>query len=137
MEVTLAVACDYANVADSGKLNIMGVFQEINPLGFPTAIAQMFLIVSWEAGPAEFGSHKKVSFAFVDEDGNVKVNLEGPIVVPEPTRPGSRVYFNQLLQLGGLPVEGAGEHAFLILSGGEEKRRVPLYVNEPNAGGVQ
>jgi hypothetical protein len=75
--------------------------------------------------------------AFVDEDGNVKVNLEGPIVVPHPTRPGRRVYFNQLLSLGGLPIELPGEHAFLILSGGEEKKRVPLYVNEPNAGGVQ
>lgn len=137
MEVTLAVACDYANVADNGKLNIMGVFQEINPADFPAAIAQMFLIVSWEAGPAEFGSQKDVSMAFVDQDGNLKVNLEGPVVVPHPARPGQRVYFNQLLSLGGLPIETSGEHAFLILSGGEEKRRVPLYVNQPNAGGVQ
>ncbi len=132
MEVTLAVACDYASITDDGKLNIMGVFREVNPTAFPFALQQMFLVVSWEAGAAEFNTPKEVRIAFVDEDGNVQINLDLPgVVVPEPTRPGSRVPFNQIIGMGGLPIQRQGGHAFLILVGGEEKVRVPLYVNEP------
>ncbi len=132
MEVTLAVAADYANITNDNKLNIIGLFNEVSPVEFPTALQQMFLVITWEAGPAEFGTQKDIRVAFVDADANVTVNLDMPgFVVPHPPRPGSRVYFNQILGLGGLPIQAAGEHAFLILVGGEEKRRVPLYVNEP------
>jgi hypothetical protein len=134
MEVTLAVACEYANVTEDGKqLNIMGVFQEINSSQLPAALPQLFLVVSWEAGPAEFGQQKEVRVAFMDQDANEKLRLEGPIVVQEPTRPGARAYINQIFGLGGIPIERPGEHAFYVLVGGEEKRRVPLYVNEPQA----
>lgn len=135
MEVTLAVACDYASTTNDGKLNIMGVFQEVNPAEFPTVLAQMFLVVSWEAGPPEFGTQKDVRVSFVDQDGNEKLRLEGPVIVPVGTRPGSRAYINQIQGMAGLPIEGPGEHAFYILAGGEEKGRVLLYVNEPATGG--
>lgn len=136
MEVTLAVACDYANISNEGKLNIMGVFQEVNPTEFPTALQQMFLVMSWQAGAAEFNTPKDVRVAFVDEDGEVQINLDlQGVAVPEPPRPGARVDFNQIIGMGGLPIQKAGDHAFLILVGGEEKRRVPLHVNEPPTGG--
>ena len=35
MDVTVAVLADYANVSQDGKLNIMGIFQEINPPMLP------------------------------------------------------------------------------------------------------
>lgn len=133
MEVTLAVACEYANVAADGKLNIMGVFQEVNSTQLPAALPQMFLVLSFEAGPAEVGQQKDVRVSFMDQDANEKLRTEGPVVVPPLSRPGGRAYINQILGLGGIPIERAGEHAFYILVGGEEKRRVSLYVNEPPA----
>lgn len=131
MEVTLAVACEYTNTTDEGRLNIMGVFYELSPPVLPASLQQMFLVISWTAGPAEFGEEKHVRVSFMDQDNNEKARIEGPIVVPPPTRPGSPSYFDHVVMMAGLPIETSGEHAFFILVGGEEKRRVPLYVNEP------
>src|SRR5215217_3944288 len=55
MEVKLAVLADYANVSQDGKLNIMGIFQEINAPSLPFPLPQMFLVVPFEeAGDYHF-----------------------------------------------------------------------------------
>lgn len=131
MEVTLAVACDYANVASDGKLNILGVFQEINPPVMPFALPQMYLVVSFEAGAAEFGTNKDVRIALLEEDGSEVMAMEGPMPVHHPPRPGSRSFINQVVALQGLNFANTGDHAFHVLVGGETKRVVPLRVNEP------
>lgn len=133
MDAILAVAADYANVASDGKLNIMGIFQEVNPFGLPFALPQMFLIITWDAGPAEFGSQKDCRVSFVGPDRNEGENLtlEYQLVVPNVTRPGTRAIFHQILGIGGLPITRTGPHAMHVLVGGETKAEVPLYVNEP------
>lgn len=129
--MVLAVAADYANVSSDGKLNIMGIFQEITPAGFPAQVPQMYLVISWDAGPAEFGSHKKVGITYMGPDPKDKVSLDTAIQVPEVARPGERAVFHQILDIKGLPILKSGPHAIYVLSGGEEKARVPLYVREP------
>lgn len=130
MDVTLAVVADYANVSQDGKLNILGVFQEVNPLAFPTAIPQMFLIVSFEASPAEFETEKNIRIALLEADGTEVMAMEGPIVVQRPVRSGSRAFINQIVGLQGLAFQNPGDYAFHILVNGEEKRAVPLRVND-------
>jgi hypothetical protein len=131
MEVTLAVACDYANVSQDGKLNILGVFQEVNPLGFPFVLPQMYLVVSFEAGAAEFGTEKQIRIALLESDGSEVMAMEGPLPVQQPNRPGSHAYINQVLGLQGLTFAHTGDYAFYIVVNGETKRVVPLRVNEP------
>jgi hypothetical protein len=133
MDAVLAVAADYANVSSDGKLNIMGIFQEISPLSFPAQVPQMYLVISWDAGPAEFGSHKRVGITYMGPDPDDKVSLDTQVVVPETARPGERAVFHQILDIKGLPILKPGPHALYVLSGGEEKARVPLYVREPPA----
>lgn len=137
MDAVLAVAADYANVSSDGKLNIMGIFQEINPGAFPAAVPQMYLVISWDAGPAEFGSHKKVGITYMGPDPSQKVELETRIMVPETVRPGERAVFHQILDIKGLPILEHGPHALYVLSAGEEKARVPLYVREPQETEVE
>jgi hypothetical protein len=131
VEAVLAVAADYANVSNDGKLNIMGIFQEITPAAFPAAVSQMYLVISWDAGPAEFGSHKRVNITFMGPDPKDKVSVDQTMMVPEAPRPGERAVFHQILDIKGFPVLTSGPHAIYVLSGGEEKARVPLYVREP------
>ncbi len=133
VDATLAVAADYANVASDGKLNIMGIFQEVNPFGLPFQLPQMFLVVTWDAGPAEFGSQKDCRVIFMGPDRNEGENLtlEYQMVVPEVTRPGTRAIFHQILGIGGLPINRTGPHAMHVVVNGETKAEVPLYVNEP------
>ncbi len=133
MEAVLAVAADYANVASDGKLNIMGIFQEVNPPASTFALPQMFLVITWSAGPAEFGSTKDVRIAFMDPDNGENLVLDYELILPKAVRPGTRSLFHQILGIGGLPLFRAGPHAIYVLVGGETKASVPLYVNEPSA----
>ncbi len=131
LDAVLAVAADYANVASDGKLNIMGIFQEIRPGALPAQVPQMYLVITWDAGPAEFGSHKKVSVAYMGPDDQQMASLDTAIQVPEVARPGERAVFHQILGIQGLPILTTGPHAIHVLSSGETKAEVRLYVREP------
>jgi hypothetical protein len=130
LEAVLAVAADYANVSSDGKLNIMGIFQELRPEVLPAQVPQMYLVISWDAGPAEFGSHKKVSVAYMGPDDQQMASLDTDMQVPEAVRPGERAIFHQILSIQGLPILTTGPHAIHVLSGGETKVAVQLYVRE-------
>lgn len=135
MRLRLAVAADYANLSSEGKLNIMGVFHEVAPQAFPAALSQGFLVLEWEAGPAEVGTQRALKIAFVDPDGTEKLALGVSIEVPVVRRPGSPALFNQIVNMAGTPLERPGEHAFYVLADDDEKGRIALYVHEPLTGG--
>jgi hypothetical protein len=135
VDVNLAIVADYANVSQDGKLNIMGIFQEVNPPVLPFDLPQMFLVVSFEAGPAEFDSVKNIRIALLDIDVNEMLALEGQVQVPRPPRPGRRAFINQVIGLNGVRFERPGGHEFSILIAGETRGTVSLHINEPSTGG--
>lgn len=136
MRLRLAVAADYANRSFEGKLNIMGIFHEIAPSALPASLQQGFLVMEWEAGPAELGTQRDQRIAFIGPDGTEKVAVGVQLQVPAHTRPGSPAVFNQIIDIAGTGLERPGEHAFYILVGGDEKGRVSVYVHEPSTGGA-
>ena len=87
MDVTLSVLADYATVSQDGKLSVMGIFQEVNPPNLPFALPQMYLVVSYSAGPAEFDTVKDIKIALLDNDGKEMLALEGQVPVRRPPRP--------------------------------------------------
>jgi hypothetical protein len=129
MEVVLAVVCDYANVSMEGKLNILGVFQELNPQVLPYSHPQMYLVVSFEAGAAEVGQQKHFRIVLLDTDGNEILLMEVRLWL-KAARPGGRSYINQVVGLQLTTFQRTGDHAFHILVNGEEEDG-SLYVNEP------
>lgn len=136
MEVNLAVLADYANVSQDGKLNIMGIFQEVNAPSLPFPLPQMYLVMSLSAGPAEFNSQRQIRVVLLRADGQEILGLEGHVQVPEPVRAGSRAYINETIGLAGVQFDQAGDYGFSILIGGDEKATVPLHVNDLNRGGA-
>lgn len=131
MEATLAVLCDFSSLTREGKLNILGVFHEINPPSLPYSLPTMFLVVSFEASAAEVGQEKQISVILMDSDAQPLLRLESTLRVPKTTRPGRRAQMNAVLGLNGIRFERPGDYAFSIQVGGEEKRSLPLRVNEP------
>jgi hypothetical protein len=131
VDVRLAVLADYAIVSQDGKLSVMGIFQEVNPPVLPYALPQMYLVVSFGAGPAEFETAKDIKIALLDNDGGEMLTIEGQVTVPHPPRPGSRAYINQVIGLNGVTFERPGDYAFAILVGGETRETVSLHINEP------
>jgi len=102
----------------------------VNPPMMPFVLPQLFLVVSFEAGAAEFETLKHIKIAMLDDDGNEMLGLEGQAQVPRPPRAGSRAYINQVLGLNGIKFERPGDYNFAILVGGETRGSVPLRVNE-------
>ena len=132
----MAVVADYALISREGKLNILGVFEQINPQAVPFTYPRMFLVVTYEASPAEIGTQKNIRIALLDEDGSEVLAMEGPLAVQPPARLGARSYVNQVLDLQMINFQRSGNHAFHILVNGEEKRTVALHINEPQQEGV-
>ena len=134
VDVNLAVLADYANVSQDGKLNIMGIFQEVNATTLPFVLPQMYLVVSLTAGPAEFDTVRDLRIVLLRSDGEKLLELEGQLNVPRSPREGSRSYMNEAIGLAGIPFPQAGDYAFHILVGDDEKAVVPLHVNDLTKG---
>ena len=64
-------------------------------------------------------------------DPKDRVTVDQSIMVPEAPWTGERAVLYQILDIKGLPILTSGPHAIYVLSGDEEKARVPLYVREP------
>ncbi len=46
MKLLLILAADYANITGDGKLNVMGIFRDINAYIFPTRLHLCILLLS-------------------------------------------------------------------------------------------
>ena len=126
MELTLALLADYANIARDGKLNIMGIFEQIHAPHFPAIHASMQLVTRIEATPFEAGTHQ-VKVAFIDGDANELFAISGALNIAE-SRGGENIVVSQTFALNGVMLPTPGAYEFVISIGGEEKGRVPLRV---------
>ncbi len=131
MRVKYAVLCDYALVSRDEKVSIIGIFDEINPPILPFALPSMFLAVTFEAEAAEAGNPFNVDIQLWTEDGLAILSRQTTLRFREPQRPGGRSFHNEIMGVYGLPLQVAGDYAFIIMVNGEERHRVTLRVNEP------
>ncbi|MBE0608580.1 MAG: hypothetical protein IH609_04320 [Dehalococcoidia bacterium] len=128
MEVSLALLADAANTTATQKLNVLGVFGNINPPGLPYRHPSMTLVLKFDADPVEVGTEKSIHIVLVDPDGREINRLEMTTTIPEPREPGQPIEMALQVGLNGLRFERSGPHAFVVIVNGETKRRVPLTV---------
>lgn len=128
MEVKLALLADYANVTKEGKLNLLGLFEQINAPSLPWVHPHMQLVLLLEATPAEWDSSKKVEIKLLDADGNSKLSLSSNLKIPRG-QSGRNVSINSLIGINNLKFDVAGDYAFHVLIGEDDKRTIPLRVN--------
>lgn len=120
MEVTFAVLADCANITADNKVNIMGVFGEINPASLPFSLPTLFLVMQFSASPIEIGTKKHIKVALLDSDGKRILELDADTEVPQPTRPGSKSNVVSIVGLNGIPFSKADHYQFAILVNGDE-----------------
>lgn len=130
MDVSIAVVCDYANTSSDGKLNILGVFQQINAPTLPFQVPQLYVVISTVAAPTEQTQEFPFELLFWDEDGNEILRLQQALQFPAATYPGERVINNQIIGMAGLPLHRAGDYSFIVRIAGEERRTISLRVND-------
>ena len=129
MEVTLGLMADAANISREGKLNVLGAFNRINAITFPTRHPEFTLVLRMEASPAERGERKAILLRLLDADGQQVQQIEAHAEIPTDTgRLGFRSYV--LLAIRNMVVSAPGEYAFHVLINGEEKRVIRFEVTE-------
>jgi hypothetical protein len=130
MDVIFAVLADYANVTSDGKLNIMGIFNEINAQALPWVHPQMQLVFQASAGAAEWDAQKDITVKLLDADGNQVVSVGGQTKIPKGMS-GKPVLLNSVMSFVNVKFQTGGDYVMSILIGGETKREVHFRVNYP------
>ena len=133
MEVSLALLADAANSTATKKLNVLGVFGNINPPALPYRHPSMTLVLKFDVDAVEVATQKTLHIVLVDPDGREINRLEMVTTIPQPTQPGEPIEMALQVGLNGLLFERGGPHAFVVIVNGETKRRVPLSVTPPAA----
>lgn len=128
MEVKFALLAEFSNITREGKLNLLGLFEQLNAPSLPWTHPHMQLVLSLEATPAEWESTKKIEIKLLDADGNSKLNLNSNLKVPRG-QSGRNISINSIIGINNLKFDAAGDYAFHVIIGGDDKKTVPLRVN--------
>ena len=125
LNIEFAFFCDSANIAMGNKLNVMGVFKNINTAKFPCTHPHMFLVVSIDGHRSEVGQHQ-LKINFVDEDGkNIISPFEGQFEIAE-----NNLSNSFLLEFNGVEFPNSGIYAADITIDNQHKKTVTLALNQ-------
>ena len=127
MEIAVALLADYANVSQEGKLNVLGIFTQLNAQSFPCVHPQLQLIIMWQAPRTESGRKKDMEIRLDDADGKKLFSINAQFLVPDG-KPGRLVSGNHIIGLNGIRFDRPGAYEFNILIGGEQKASAPFEV---------
>lgn len=127
MELLTLLAADYANVAEGGKVNVLGIFRNILASDFPVRHNSMVLVVKLGADLGEYDQQRVLTILLVDEDGNEIMRLAGNIKIPNPVG-GQRPEVNALLTLKEIVFPKPGRYQFSVLVDKDHKGSLSIDV---------
>jgi len=129
MEVLVLLAADYANLERSGKLNVMGIFNDINSATFPMRHPLMHLIFKLGTELGEFNQSRTVTIKLLDEDGGELLSIPQNIEIPK-SGGGRRPELNFIMELRDIVFQKPGRYDFVILVDNDHKKELPIYINQ-------
>jgi len=130
VELKTILIADYANVAEGGKPNVMGIFRVINAERCPVRQPEMYFIASLTAGAAEFGRQITIRVKLMDSSAKLTlVDFPQQIIVPT-AKGGRRAEVNVIARLRDIVFPDFGAYQFSILVDNDEKGTLPIEVNK-------
>jgi hypothetical protein len=126
MELELALVCDEVRERPDGRLDILGIIDELAAPGFPALQEQLtvLFVMAWSHG--ETGAQSFRADLVDDEDRRV-LTIEGETQVPADRRsPRTRV----MLPLERVVFPHAGRYRFQLVAGGDVHDACSLRVHE-------
>jgi hypothetical protein len=126
MELILAVACEEARDRPDGRLDLVGVFDELSAPGFPAKQAAMTVVFVMEWPPEEVG-RQEFRADLIHTDGTRVVTIEGHTDVSTDgrTRPRTRL----IMPMKEVVFPQAGEYRFRLTVGDEGRTAFSLFVS--------
>ena len=129
MKLILFLVADYANITRDGKLNLMGIFNDIYAQNFPARHSSMHLVAKLAAELGEYGQTRDFTVKLLDADGNSIFDLSGQLQVP-PGGQGRIPEVNLILELKDITFPKEGFYQFVLLVDKDHKGELSIYVNK-------
>lgn len=131
IQVPLALLADYANVSREGKVNILGVFDQIYARSVPALHPQMQLVFTVIGDRSEAKKEHKIKIELIDQDATeTAVKIEGKFKFPLP-KAGEEARINQIIILNHVVFNKYDEYSCKIVIDDEVKRSIALKVIPP------
>ncbi len=126
MEAKTILVADYANIAEGGKANVMGIFRDIYSPAFPTKQPEMFLVVILQASAAEKGQKRNVTIKLVNADASqMLIDYSQTVDIPDAA-PGRKPEINIILRMRELVFQKPGLYSFSVLVDNDKKATYPI-----------
>jgi len=129
MKLLLFLAADYANITREGKLNVMGIFNDVYSYQFPARHSSMHLVAKLGAELGEYGQARDFTVKLLDADGNPIFDLSGQFQIPKGEQ-GRKPEVNLILELKDIVFPTEGVYQFVLLVDRDHKGELSLYVNK-------
>ena len=127
MELLTILAADYANIAQGGKLNVMGIFRNIYAPSFPAKHLSMTLVFKLGANLGEFGEERQIIVKLLNADGKDLLRIEQLARVPNPSG-GQRPEIDVIIQINEIVFPEPGRYQFSVFVEKDEKGSLPIDV---------
>lgn len=135
MELILALACDDARVRPDGKLDVIGVFNELSAPGFPASQERMTVVfvVEWAS---EDAGRRPLRADLLDQAGAHVLTIEGHTEVDDREAGRAPAQTRLIMPLENVIFPHAGRYHFELRSGEEVRPAFSLFVGaQPDEAG--
>lgn len=130
IKIPLAVIADSANVSREGKLNILGIFQNIGANTVPATHPQISLILTFQGERGDANSEHSVKIQMVSADGEVMMNIDAKLRFNMPPAGEHSVSVHQIFQFANITFKKFGAYDLNIFVNNEVRKTVSLNVIE-------
>lgn len=130
MQVALAALADSANTTETGKLNLLGVFDSIQGRDFPLSHPAMAFAFRLRAEHRDRQQTHGVRVSLIDMDGNELFNADGEVPIGR-IEPGQFQHANMIFNVHGSRFEEPGRYRFRIELEGEEEPHDTVFQVRP------
>ncbi|MGH7477510.1 MAG: DUF6941 family protein [Longimicrobiales bacterium] len=127
MELILSATCEDARVRPDGKLDLMGVFSQLQARDFPALQERMTVafLIEWDAG--EHGRHD-LRADLIGTDGREVLTIEGHTEVGRGPAAGAHPQTRLIMPLKNVVFPRAGTYRFELNVGSTRRRGCSVHV---------
>jgi hypothetical protein len=134
MRILMMLMADYANIAEGGKINVMGIFRSIRATTFPARHPQMSLVIKLEGELGEEGQDREIKIILREDDGKELLFTTGTVKVP-PSKSGLRPEINLIMNYRDIVFPKPGLYQFVLMADKDYKGDCSLEVVDISKSG--
>ena len=129
MIVRYSFIADTVTLDAGGKINAIGIFENILTQNFPSKHRDMCLVVNLEGNITERGEHK-ISVEFRDSDSNKLAAVDQTIELGNPKITHGTLRAGIVIQFQDLLFPRAGQYEFVVFGDDRFLNRITFMVNQ-------